>query len=61
MSNENNKEDEGDSTLDYQALATSLKDRGNELFRAGDAQGAVALFTQGLDIDPDNHILYSNR
>lgn len=22
---------------------------------------AIALYTQGLDIDPDNHVLYSNR
>jgi tetratricopeptide (TPR) repeat protein len=45
----------------YVALARDLKDQGNDLFRSGDAAGAVSLYSQGLALDPDSHALYSNR
>lgn len=38
-----------------------LQNEGNEAFKAAKYPESVQLYTQGLDIDPDNHILYSNR
>jgi Flp pilus assembly protein TadD len=46
---------------EYKAHANLLKDQGNEAFQAGDIQGAIILFTQAIDLDPDNHVFYSNR
>lgn len=37
------------------------KKEGNELFAAGDNLGALAKFSEGIAVDPKNHILYSNR
>lgn len=37
------------------------QNEGNEAFKAAKYPESVQLYTQGLDIDPDNHILYSNR
>jgi L1 cell adhesion molecule like protein len=38
-----------------------LKQRGNTAFAQGDYLGAVASFSQALNIDPDVIALYSNR
>jgi DnaJ family protein C protein 8 len=51
-------DEEGD---DYKVLANSLKDQGNEAFQAGDVKGAISYFSQAIDLDPDNHVFYSNR
>jgi tetratricopeptide (TPR) repeat protein len=53
-------EDEGQE-LDYRSLAEELKDRGNACFTAGDIEQAVNLYSQAIDIDPDNCVYYSNR
>ncbi|KAJ5067860.1 tpr repeat containing protein [Anaeramoeba ignava] len=37
------------------------KTKGNEFFQKGDYQQAIKLFTRGIELDPNNHILYSNR
>ncbi|GMH19989.1 hypothetical protein Nepgr_021830 [Nepenthes gracilis] len=40
---------------------TSLKDQGNEFFKAGNYLKAAALYTQAIKKDPNNPTLYSNR
>ncbi|KAF3456947.1 hypothetical protein FNV43_RR01601 [Rhamnella rubrinervis] len=39
----------------------SLKDKGNEYFKAGNYLKAAALYTQAIKQDPNNPTLYSNR
>ncbi|KAK2980639.1 hypothetical protein RJ640_011447, partial [Escallonia rubra] len=39
----------------------SLKEQGNELFKAGNYLKAAALYTQAIKQDPSNPTLYSNR
>ncbi|KAM1066911.1 hypothetical protein ACFX2J_021998 [Malus domestica] len=41
--------------------AESLKDKGNEQFKAGNYLKAAALYTQAIKQDPNNPTLYSNR
>lgn len=44
------------------ASAAELKDRGNARFSAGDFEGAVALYTQAIELEPPGTaILFSNR
>uniref|UniRef100_A0A7S1NNF9 STI1 domain-containing protein n=1 Tax=Eutreptiella gymnastica TaxID=73025 RepID=A0A7S1NNF9_9EUGL len=42
-------------------MADELKAKGNAAFQAGDNEQAVNWFSQAIDLDPANHILYSNR
>ena len=37
---------------------TSLKDKGNEFFKAGNYLKAAALYTQAIKLDPSNPTLY---
>ncbi|GLB33445.1 putative tetratricopeptide repeat containing protein [Lyophyllum shimeji] len=41
--------------------ANALKDLGNKAFAAKDYDKAIDLFSQAIDKDPKNHVLYSNR
>lgn len=43
------------------ALAASWKDKGNEFYKKSDFTNAVQAYTKGLEADPTNHIIYSNR
>ncbi|KAF7776116.1 hypothetical protein Agabi119p4_4509 [Agaricus bisporus var. burnettii] len=43
------------------ADANSLKDQGNKAFAAKDWDTAITLFSKAIDLDPKNHVLYSNR
>ncbi|KAF8450887.1 activator of Hsp70 and Hsp90 chaperone [Boletus edulis BED1] len=43
------------------ADANALKDQGNKAFVAKDYDKAIELFTAAIAIDPNNHVLYSNR
>ena len=45
----------------YIELANSFKERGNEAFKQGRYADAVKLYSQGIEIDPDNVHLLSNR
>ncbi|KAI5810406.1 hypothetical protein BZA77DRAFT_271664 [Pyronema omphalodes] len=42
-------------------MADELKAKGNAAFAAKDFDTAISFFTQAIDIDPTNHVLYSNR
>ena len=53
--------DEGDGDEEYKLQANLLKDQGNELLQAGKIQEAITVYTQAIDLDPDNHVFYSNR
>ncbi|KAK6913978.1 Tetratricopeptide repeat 1, partial [Dillenia turbinata] len=44
-----------------EAEAATLKDQGNEFFKAGNYLKAAALYTQAIKKDPSNPTLYSNR
>jgi len=49
---------------DYKLLAEQAKDRGNAAFQLGTEDGvkqSIILYTQAIDLDPDNHVYYSNR
>jgi stress-induced-phosphoprotein 1 len=41
--------------------ANALKDQGNKAFAAKDYDKAIDLFTQAIALNPQNHVLYSNR
>ena len=41
--------------------AVQLKDRGNAAFSVKDYALAESLYSDALNIDPNMHILYSNR
>jgi len=38
-----------------------LKDQGNKAFQAKDYDTAINLFTEAIGLDPQNHVLFSNR
>lgn len=42
-------------------MADALKAEGNKLFTAKDFNGAIEKFSAAIDIEPQNHVLYSNR
>ncbi|KAJ5233342.1 uncharacterized protein N7469_005108 [Penicillium citrinum] len=42
-------------------MADALKSEGNKAFSAKDYPTAIEKFTQAIEIEPENHILYSNR
>lgn len=46
---------------EYAEYAARLKDQGNEAFKAGDIPLSITYYTQAIDMDPDNHVYYSNR
>ncbi|KAH8607165.1 putative Tetratricopeptide repeat TPR repeat [Trypanosoma vivax] len=41
--------------------AAELKDRGNQEFSSGRYTEAIDLFSQAINLDPSNHVLFSNR
>ena len=41
--------------------ANDMKLKGNECLTKKDFEGAVEWYSKGIQIDPNNHILYSNR
>ena len=42
-------------------MADALKDQGNKAFQAKDYDKAIDLFSQALELDPNNFVLWSNR
>ncbi|EGO01556.1 hypothetical protein SERLA73DRAFT_131911, partial [Serpula lacrymans var. lacrymans S7.3] len=41
--------------------ANALKDQGNKAFAAKDYDKAIELFSKAIALDPQNHVLFSNR
>jgi len=41
--------------------ATGFKTKGNQALSAGKIEEAIGFYTQGIAVDPKNHVLYSNR
>ena len=46
---------------EYKYQANLKKDAGNVAFEDGNTELSISLFTQAIDIDPDNVVFYSNR
>ena len=46
---------------EWRAHAEALKVRGNEAFEAGRLEEAELLYTQAIEVNPDDHVYYSNR
>ncbi|VEL07705.1 unnamed protein product [Protopolystoma xenopodis] len=42
-------------------MSDVLKDKGNLALKEGDYKSAVGFYSQGINADPENHVLYSNR
>lgn len=42
-------------------MAEEFKSKGNKAFSSGQFQEAIEHFTKAIEIDPQNHVLYSNR
>ncbi|PNH03569.1 Heat shock protein STI [Tetrabaena socialis] len=42
-------------------MADELKAKGNAAFSSGNFEEAITYFTQAIEVDPSNHVLYSNR
>jgi len=50
-----------DESEDYLVHAESLKDQGNDAFKAGKSEDAVEFYSQAIALHPDGHVYYSNR
>ncbi|XP_071536017.1 stress-induced-phosphoprotein 1 [Panulirus ornatus] len=46
---------------DNVAKVAQMKDRGNACLEAGNLKEAVSHYSKAIEIDPENHVLYSNR
>lgn len=44
---------------EYKLQAEALKDKGNEAFQGGNTELAISYFSNAIDIDPDNHVVWS--
>jgi len=47
-------------TIDRQEAAVELKDLGNAQFKAGNLEGAMDLYQQAVEADPNNHAVFLN-
>ena len=54
-------EDEATKESKLQQKSADAKQRGNDLFAAGDFKGAVTAFSMAIRMDRQNHVLFSNR
>ena len=49
------------SQSDHKSKADAFKAQGNQLFADGDDVGAAEAYAKAIALDPENHVLYSNR
>lgn len=52
---------DNEEIAEYKVYAESLKDQGNAAFQDDNLELAIQLFSQAIDVDPDNCVYYSNR
>ena len=60
----NQIQNEPEQNQDYLIQSNILKQQGNDAFAKGDQENlllAIKHYSDAIDIDPDNHVLYSNR
>jgi stress-induced-phosphoprotein 1 len=53
-----------DDIPEYKIRAEEMKDEGNIAFQLGTEEGvkrAIECYSQAIELDPDNHVYYSNR
>lgn len=43
------------------STATEHKDAGNRALQAGNLDEAIACYTKAIDLEPTNHVFFSNR
>ncbi len=53
--------EDDEAGTDYLTLASRFKDLGNAAFQRGDNDEAIAQYSKAIDLNPDDHLLYSNR
>ena len=51
----------GALTPSARAHAESEREAGNKLFAQGDTEGALAKYTEAIEVDPRSHVSYCNR
>lgn len=49
------------STPEEKTRSEEMKNRGNDLFREGKLEESLEMYNQALELDPTNHLAYSNR
>ena len=57
----NSSLEEQEELPEYKVQANLYKDEANESFQNGNIDEAIRLFSMAIDLDPDNHVFYSNR
>mmetsp|Transcript_21462 Transcript_21462/g.53555 ORF Transcript_21462/g.53555 Transcript_21462/m.53555 type:complete len:470 (+) Transcript_21462:22-1431(+) len=50
-----------EADAEREAKATAFKEEGNDAFKVGRYADAVRFYTQAIELDPTNSVLYSNR
>jgi len=50
-----------DASNSHKLKADAFKAQGNQLFADGNDVGAAEAYTKAIGLDPENHVLYSNR
>lgn len=48
-------------TEDIKTKVTALKNQGNTALNAGNVDSAIEFYSSAIELDPSNHVLYSNR
>lgn len=58
---ENSKHFQNDGIEDWEVQRDAHKKAGDDAFRSGDFSEAIVQYTNGLSLDPTNHLILSNR
>jgi tetratricopeptide (TPR) repeat protein len=46
---------------DWRVQSENFKNLGNDAFQKGETQEAIDYYSRAIDLDPENHVFYSNR